>query len=137
MQQLSSMLKSKALLLEKEAWGYLSASLASTKMSGLLDILEGLFMECSNSEEEESQPPKKFCQEDKLSTSSEPSKSTPSSAPSPNTVIPVSEGSLHNSGISLEFLPICEQLSHRKAIYLCAFGCGHHVQSRVTTCTYL
>ena len=64
MLQLSSMFKCKALLLEKEAWGHLSASLAGTKTSGVWDILEGLFMECSDSEEEESPPPKMFCQED-------------------------------------------------------------------------
>ena len=81
-------------------------------------------MECSDSEEEESTPPKNSCQEDEPSTSSESSKSTPSSASSFNMVIPMSEGSLHHSGISLEFLLICEQLPHRKAIYLCTFNCG-------------
>ena len=58
MLQLSSMLKSKALLLEKEAWGSLSTSLAGIKTSGLVSITEGLFTECSDSEEGESPPPK-------------------------------------------------------------------------------
>ena len=33
-------------------------------------------------------------------------------------IISMSEGSLHDLGISLENLPIHEQLPHRKAIYL-------------------
>ena len=74
------MVKSKTLLLEKEAWGHFSASLAGTKTSGLWDILEGLFTECSDCEGEESPPPKKVHQEDKPFTGSEPSKSLPSSA---------------------------------------------------------
>ena len=103
---------------------------------GLLDILEELFMECSDSEEEESPPPKKSHQEDEPTTSSKPSKSTPSSAPSFNMVIPMSESSLHDSGISLEFLLIREQLPYRKAIYLCAFNCGYCAQSRDNACTH-
>ena len=59
MLQLSAMLKSKALLLEKEAWGHLTASLAGTKSFGLWDILEDLFAECSESEKEESPPSEK------------------------------------------------------------------------------
>ena len=59
--------------------------------------------------EEENPPPKKFVRRDELSTISEPSKSTPSSASSPNTVILMSEGSLHDSGISQEFLLIQEE----------------------------
>ena len=59
MLQLSSMLKSKVLLLEKEDWGCLATFLASSKTSGLWDILEDLFAECSESEEEESPPSKK------------------------------------------------------------------------------
>ena len=106
MLQLSAMLRSKALLLEKEAWGPLTACLAGTKTSGLWDILEDLFEECSGSEEEESAPSKKTHLEDEPSTSSGPSTSTPSSVPSINTIIPMNEGSLHDSGISLEFLPI-------------------------------
>ena len=49
----------------------------------------------------------------------------------------MSESSLHDSGISLEFLPICEQLPHGKAVYLCAFDCGYHAQSRATVCTHI
>ena len=100
MLQLLAMLNSKALLLEKEAWGCLAASLAGTKTSGLWDILEDLFAECSESEEEEGPPSEKICQEDEPSTSSEPLKSTPSTAPSSNIVILMNEGPLHNSGIS-------------------------------------
>ena len=72
----------------------------------------------------------------KPSTSSEPLKSTPSTAPSSNIVIPTSESSLHGSFISQGFLLIHEQLPHRKAVYLCAFDCSYHVQSRATICTH-
>ena len=51
MLQILAMLKSKALLLEKEAWEHFAASLAGTRTSGLWDILEDLFVECSESEE--------------------------------------------------------------------------------------
>ena len=65
------------------------------------DILEDLSTEGSDSEEEESPPPKKFHQEEEPKENiTEPSKSQSSSAPLPNTVIPMSEGSLHDSGIS-------------------------------------
>ena len=70
MLQLSAMLKSKLLLLEKEAWGHLRTCLAGTKTCCLWDILEDLFKECSDSEEEESPPSKKTHQEDEPSTSS-------------------------------------------------------------------
>ena len=132
MLQLLAILKSKALLLEKETWGHLTPSLAGTKTSGLWDILEDLFMECSDSEEEERPPSNKTHQEDEPSTSSGPSKSTPSSAPSFNMIIPMSEGSLHDSGISLECLLIHEQLLHRKVSYLCTFECSYPAQSRAT-----
>ena len=95
-----------------------------------------IFTECSDSEEEESPPPKKSHQEDEPSTNTEPSKSTPSTDPSFNMVIAMSEGSLHDLGISLEFLLIHEQLPHRKAIYVCAFNCGYHAQSRATACIH-
>ena len=136
MLQLLAMLKRKALLLEKAAWGCLTVSLAGTKTSGLWDILEDLFVDSSKSEEEEGPPSKKICQTDEPSTCSEPSKSTTSTAPSSDIIIPMSEGSLHDSGISQEFLPISEQLPHRKAVYLCAFDCGYHAQSRATVCTH-
>ena len=56
MLQLSTMLKSKALILEKEAWGCLTACLDATKICGLWDILEDLFEECSDFEEKVSPP---------------------------------------------------------------------------------
>ena len=129
------MLKSKALLLEKEAWGCFTASLAGTKTSGLWDILEDLFAECSESKEE-GLPSKKICQEDETSTSSDPLKFTSSTAPSSNIVIPMSESSPHDSGRSQEFLPLHGQLPHRKAVYLCAFYCGYCAQSRTPVCTH-
>ena len=87
MLQISAMLKGKALLLEKEAWGHLTACLAGTKTFSLWNILEDLFEEWSDSEEEESPPSKKTCQEDEPSTSYRPSTSTPSSVPSFNMII--------------------------------------------------
>ena len=48
----------------------------------------------------------------------------------------MSEGSLHDLGISLEFLPFHEQLPHRKVIYLCVLDCGYYAQSRATACTH-
>ena len=48
----------------------------------------------------------------------------------------MNEGSLHDSGISQVFLLICEQLPHRKAVYLCAFDCSYYDQSRATVCTH-
>ena len=48
----------------------------------------------------------------------------------------MSEDSLHDLGISLEFVPIHEQLPHRKAIYVCAFDCVYLTQSRATACTH-
>ena len=66
MLKLSAMLKRKALLLEKEAWGNLAASLAGTRTTGLWDILEDLFAECSESEGEEGPPSKKIHQQENL-----------------------------------------------------------------------
>ena len=111
--QLSVMLKSKASLLEREAWGYFTASLAGTKTYGLWDILEYLFDESPETEEEEGPPCRKIHLEDEPSTSSDPSDSKPPTIPSSKIEIafPINEGSLHDSGISQEFLPICEQLS--------------------------
>ena len=130
------MLKSKALLLKKEPWECFAASLAGMKSSGLWDILEDLFAECSESKEEEGPPSKKIHQENELSTSSDPSKSTPPTAPSSKISISINEESLHDSGISQEFSPIHEQLPHSKAVYLCAFNCGYCTQSRATVCTH-
>ena len=45
MLQLSATLKTKAALLEEEAWGCFAASLAGSKTSSLWDILEDLFDE--------------------------------------------------------------------------------------------
>ena len=123
------MLKNKGSHLEKETLGCFAASLAGTKTSDLWDILEDLFMKHFESGKEEGPPSKKICQEEEPPTSFNPSKSTPPTAPSSEIAIPINEGSLHDSGISQEFLPICEQLPHRKAIYLCGFNCDYHVQS--------
>ena len=138
MLKLSAMLKSKASPLEKEAWGHFVVSLAGTKTSSLWDILGDLFNECPETEEEGSPPSKKIHLED------EPSSSPVLSAPKTHTLplskidvaFPINEGSLHDSGISQEFLPICEQLPHRKAIYLCGVNCGYHAQSRAIVCTH-
>ena len=51
-------------------------------------------------------------------------------------VFPMNEGSLHDSGITSEYLPVWEQLPHCKAVYLCGFHCGYHTQSRATVCTH-
>ena len=118
MLQLLAMLKSKAVPLEKGAWGCFVAYLAGTKTSGLWDTLKDLFAECSESKEEEGPPSKMICQENEPSTSSDPLKSTPPTAPSSKIAIPINEGSLHDSGISQEFLPFHEQLPQRKGVYL-------------------
>ena len=73
---------------------------------------DNVFAECSEFKEEEGPPSKKICHEDEPSISSEPSKSTPSTAPSSNIVIPINYGSLHDSGISQELLLIHEELTH-------------------------
>ena len=77
MLQLSAVPKSKASLLEKEAWGYFTVSLVGTKTSGLWDILEDLFNECPETEEEEGPPSKKIHLEYEPSTSSAPLDSKP------------------------------------------------------------
>ena len=51
-------------------------------------------------------------------------------------IFPMNEDSLHDSGIIREYLPVCEQLLHSKAVYLCGFCCGCHGQSRATLCTH-
>ena len=132
------MLKSKASLLEKEAWGYFTASLAGTKTSGLWDILEDLFDECPETEEEEGPPSKKIHLEDEPFTSSDPLNSKPPTTPSSEIeiIFPIKESSIHDSGISQEFLPIHEQLPHRKAVYLCGFNCAYHTQSTTMLCTH-
>ena len=64
--------------------------------------------------------------EDELSTSSDPLDPKLPTVPSSKIEInfPINEGSLHDSGISQEFLPIHEQAPHRTAFYLCGFNCG-------------
>ena len=94
MLHLSAKLKCKASLLEKEAWGYFADSLAGTKTSGLWDILEDLFNECPETEEEEGAPFKKIHLEDEPSTSSDPLDSNPPTIPSSKikTVFPIKLG---------------------------------------------
>ena len=59
MLQLSTTLKSKAALLEKEDCGCFMASLVGMKTSSLWNILEDLFDEIPEFEEEEGSPSKK------------------------------------------------------------------------------
>ena len=128
---LSATLKSKAALLEKEAWGCFTASLVGTKTSSLWDILEDVedvFDKIPEFEEEKGPPSRK---------------STWKISLPPVQILwilssllllclrfeitfPINEGSL----------PIQEWLPHRKVFYLCGFQCGYHTQSRVTVCTY-
>ena len=135
MMQHSATLKSKSALLEKEAWGCFMASLVGTKTSSLWDVL---FDEIPEFEEEEGPPSKKIYLEDEPSTNSDPLDPKPSATPLPKIeiIFPINEGSLHESGISQGYLPIWEQLLHRKAVHLCGFQCGYHMQSRATICTY-
>ena len=115
------------------------ASLVGTKTSSLWDILEGLFAETPEVEEEEEGPPSnKVWLEDEPSTSSDHLELKLPTTPSPKIEItfPINEGSLHDSGISQEYVPIQEQLPHRKAVYLCRFQCTYYAQSRATICTH-
>ena len=91
-----------------QAWGCFVASLAGSKTSSLWDILEDLFDEIPEVEEEEGPPSKKIHLEDEPSTSSDPSDPKLSTTPSPKIeiIFPINEGSLHDSGISQEYLPI-------------------------------
>ena len=113
----TAILKAKAALLEKEAWGHLAASLAGSKTSGLWDLLEDLFGEISEAEEEGSPPPRRSCSEDQPSTSGlGPSLLTststiPQPATSKTTVIfPMNKSSLHDSVIKPEYPPVHEKL---------------------------
>ena len=108
------------------------------KTSGLWDILEDLFDEHPETEEDKGPPSKKIHSEDEYSTSSDLSAPKPHTIPSSKieVVFPINEGSLHDSGTGQELLPIHQQLPHRKAVYLCGFNCGYHAQSRVTVCTH-
>ena len=143
MLQLSGTLKAKATLLEKEAWGHLSASLVGCKTSGLWDLLEDLFHKMSEGGEEESPPSKRSHSEDKPSTSGlGQSVLTAASSilqPAPTKTIVIflmNESSLHDSDLKPEYFPVHEKLPHNKAICLCGFHHGYHTQSRATICTY-
>ena len=138
MAYLSATLKMKASSLGKEAWGYFEAFLAGSKTGRLWDILEDLFDELAGFEEEEGPPSKEIPMEDEPSTSSDPLDPKLLTTPSSKIKItfPINEGSLHESGINQEFLPIREQLPHRKAVYLCGFQCVYCTQSRATVCTH-
>ena len=108
MLQLSATLKMKADLLEKEAWGCFAASMAGSKTSNLWDILEDLFGENPEVEEEEDPPSKKVWLEDEPFTSSDPLDTKFPTTPSPKVeiIFPLNEGFLHDPGISQEYLPI-------------------------------
>ena len=73
-----------------------------------------------------------------LLNSSDPSDTKLPTTPSSKIEItfPINEGSLHDSGISQEYLLIQEQLHHRKEAYLCSFNCGYHTQRRATVFTH-
>ena len=105
MLQLSATLKMKASSLAKEAWGCFVAFLAGSKTSSLWGILEDLFDELPEFEEEEGPPSKKIHMEDEPSTSSDPSDPKLPTIPSSKIEIafPINEGSLHDSSISQEF----------------------------------
>ena len=113
------------ILIGKRSLGVFCGFSSRFKTSGLWDILENLFEEITEVKEEEGVPSKKIQLEDEPSTSSDPMDPHLSTTPSPKIEItfPVNEVSLHNSGISQEYLPIGEQLPHRKAVYLCGFQC--------------
>ena len=132
------MLKSKASLLEEEAWGYFVASLAGTKSSALWDILEDLFNELPEAEDEEGPPSMKIHMEDESSTSYDPldPKLPTTTSSKIKIAFHINEGSIHDSGISQEFLPIQEQLPHRKAVYLYGFQCDYHTLSKAIVCTH-
>ena len=109
MLQLSATFKAKAAQLEKEAWGHFAASLASSRTPGLWEFLGNLFGEVSKAEEEEGPPSKKSKPEDKSSTSASGS-SAPTLTDTPSTkakvIFPINEGSIHDSGIAQEYLPV-------------------------------
>ena len=73
-------------------------------MSSLWAILD-LFDECPETEEEKGPSSRKIHLE------YEPSSKI-------KVTFPVNEGSLHDSGVSQEFVPICELLPHKKVVYL-------------------
>ena len=73
MLQLSAFFLSQASFLENQDWRYPVASLAGTKLTGLKDILEDLFDECPEAEEEEGPLFKKIHLVDVPCSSSDPS----------------------------------------------------------------
>ena len=100
MLQHSAMLKSKALLLEKEALGCFAAFLEGTKTSGLWDILEKIYLwSALNAKRKKVHPLKRYIR----IASYDPFKSTPATVPSSKIAVPINEGSLHDLGISLIF----------------------------------
>ena len=89
-------------------------SLAGSRTSGLWDLLEDLFGEISDTEEEGDPPFKRSWEEDKPSTS-DSGPSAPADTPIPditksaltkvNAIFPMNKGLLHDSGIRPEHLP--------------------------------
>ena len=69
MLKLAATLKAKAALLVKEAWDCIATSLVRSKTSYLWNLLEDLFGEMSEAEEEKSPPPKRNHFTDEPSTS--------------------------------------------------------------------
>ena len=91
-----------------QVWECFAAFLAGSITSGLWDILEDLFDELPEFEREEGPPSKYIHLEDEPSTSSDPLDPKLPTTPSCKIEItfPKNEGSLHDSGISQDFLPI-------------------------------
>ena len=109
MLQLSATLNAKAAQLEKDVWDHFPASLAGSMTSGLCEFLEDLFVEVSKAEEEEGPPSKKIQPEDKSFTSASGSSVhtlTDTLSTKAKVIFPLNEGSLHDSGITQEYLPV-------------------------------
>ena len=119
MLHLSSTLKAKAAQPVKEAWGHFAASLAGWRASDLWELLEDLFGEVFEAEEEEGPSSKKSQPKDKPSTSASVS-SVPTLTDTPSTkakVVCLWIQELYMiKGITQEYLPVQEQLPHSKAI---------------------
>ena len=116
------MLQLAATLKAKAAWGHLAASLAGCKTSDLWHLLENLFNKMSEVGEERSPPPKRSHSEDQSSTSglglsvftSTSNVQQPVSIKS-TVIFLINKGSLHDSGIKPEYLPVHEELPHNKS----------------------
>ena len=121
MLQLSATLKMKASSLEKEAWGCLSL-FKQVQKPPVFGIF--LFNELPEFEEEEGPPSKKIYLVDEPSTGSDPFDPKLPTTPSSRIEIafPINEGSLHDSGISQEFLPIQEQFPSEKQFISVVFN---------------